>query len=514
MKILSFLAILVLSAGVARAQNGPVVTIISGAIRGTLTADGGAAFKGIPYASPPVGDLRWRPPQATVPWQGVRDATKFGAPCTQLSESWNEQFVSGSSEDCLYLNVAVSQWPPKANYPVMVWIHGGSNTAGDGDDAGFDERTLVHRGVILVTINYRLGALGFLSHPELDDESPMHTSGNYGLMDQMAALRWVQANILLFGGDTEKVTVFGESAGAFDIGLLMSSPLAPGLFRAGIAESGAVSSFHGPRTKAQAEEIGKKLAALLKAPDVGAVAFLRKVPAETILKEAQVAAGGDRTGLETSLDGWVLPESPAAVFASGGSLPVLLLIGSNAQEIPGPEQPEQIRSDIRKSYGDLAERALQLYGLSGEGVGDTDSIYGGAGIQWATDTGFRCPSTEEAIWQSAAGRPTYQYEFEHAKPGQEYTSHNSELSFLFATWGKDVQLSAMDKKISEQMQAYWTNFARTGDPNGEGLPAWPKFTKDAQGYMAFTDNGAVAKAGLRRTFCELWQQSQSAHTTK
>jgi len=495
----------------AAAQTDPVVTLIDGKIRGSLTQDGGAAFKGIPYAQPPVGNLRWREPQPVDPWDGIRDATKFSAPCTQLSEGWNERFVSGSSEDCLYLNVAVPQWPPTVKYPVMVWIHGGSNTAGDGDDAGFDERTLVHRGIVLVTINYRLGALGFLAHPELDNESPVHASGNYGLMDQMAALRWVQANIWQLGGDVGNVTVFGESAGAFDIGLLMSSPRAPGLFRKAIAESGAVSSFHGPRTKAQAEEIAGKLAVRLKAPDGGVIKFLRTVPAETIQREAQLAANGDRTGLETCVDGWVLPESPAEVFAQGGSMPVPLLIGSNAQEIQGPTEPAQIREMIRKTYGDLADRALELYGLTGDGAGKTDPIYGGAGIQWATDTGFRCPTIEEAIGHSAAGRATYQYEFEHPPPGEQYTSHNCELKFLFGTWGKDVRLAPIDRKISEQMQVYWTNFARTGDPNGEGLPAWPRFTRDAQGYMAFTDDGAAAKAGLRREFCELWRQAQKTH---
>jgi para-nitrobenzyl esterase len=501
-------ALLLLSGSVASAQSDPVVGVTGGQIRGQLTPDGGAAFKRIPYARPPLGELRWREPQPVEPWEGIREATRFSIACTQLSEGWNDRLVKSSGEDCLYLNVAAPQWPPEARHPVMVWIHGGSNTAGGGEDAGFDERTLVHRGVVLVTFDYRLGALGFLAHPELREESPHHVSGNYGLMDQIAALRWVQENIEKFGGDPGNVTAFGESAGSFDISLLLTSPPAKGLFQRAITHSGAVSSFHESRTKAQAEEISRKLAIRLKAPERGTIHFLRRVPAETIQREAQLAADGDRTGLETSVDGWVLSESPAEVFATARSMDVPLLVGSNAQEIQGPNEPGLLRELMRKAYGSLADRALEMYQLSGESAGKIDPVFGGPGIQWATDTGFRCPATQEAIWHSAAGRPAYQYEFAHASPGQQFTSHSSELRFLFGAWEADAQLSPMDRKVAEQMQAYWTNFARTGDPNGEGLPVWPKFTRDSRAYMAFTENGAEAKTNMRRDFCELWWQAE------
>jgi len=509
-----FLAVLLLGASFVRAQNEPVVAVTGGKIRGSLTGDGGAAFKAIPYARPPVGDLRWREPQPVEPWDAVRDALRFSIACTQLSEGWNDRFVSTSGEDCLYLNVAAPQWPPKTKHPVMFWIHGGSNMAGDADDAAFDQRTLVRPGIVLVTVSYRLGALGFLVHPELDNESPHPTSGDYGLMDQIAALRWVQDNIDKFGGDPNNVTIFGESAGALDIGLLMTSPLAKGLFHRAILGSGTPLSFSGPRQKRFAVELTHKLAARLNAPNQGTIKFLRTVPAKTILTEMQAATADDRSGLLASFDGWVLFENPATVFAEGGSLPVPMLIGSNAQEIPGPEVPAEVRESIRKAYGPLAEHGLELYGLAGEGVGKTEPINGGSAIQWATDDGFRCPAILQAADHASAGHPAFLYEFEHPRPGDKSMCHACELNFLFTAWGKDVQLTPIDRKLSDQMQAYWINFARNGDPNGAGLPAWPSFTKDTQGYLAFTDEGAVAKAGLRRNYCALWSQAYRARQAK
>ena len=510
MRTKNFLLLVVLSsASVAIAQQPtPIVNVTGGQIRGLLAADGGAAFKGIPYARPPVGDLRWREPQAIEPWEGVREAKTFSIACTQLPEGWNDRFGPTSGEDCLYLNVATPEWPPKSKHAVLVWIHGGSNLSGDGDDAGFDERTLVHHGLVLVTINYRLGALGFLVHPELDKESAHHTSGNYGLMDQLAALRWVRENIEGFGGDPENVTAAGESAGAFDISWLMTSPQAKGLFHRAIGESGAVPIFHEPRTNESAAVLTEKLAAREKAPEKGAIAFLRTIPAMTILKEMKLATEGARTNLQTTLDGWVLPEIPSKVFAEGRSMAIPLLLGSNSLEIQGPVEPADVRAAIRKEYGKESERAVELYGLKGDGIGKLDPLYGGPGIQWFTDFLFRCPTTEEVLAHSSAGHAAYQYEFQQPKPGEQYTSHASELSFLFGTWGKEVKLSPMDVKVSEQMQAYWANFARTGDPNGEGLPVWPKFTKEAQGYMAFTNTGAVAKTGLRREYCDVWRAAK------
>ena len=507
-------ALLLAGALMAATAEDPVVAVSGGRIKGRLTGDGGAAFKGVPFARPPLGEFRWREPQPVEPWEGVREASQFRSACTQLSEGWNMHDVTGSNEDCLYLNVAVPEWPPKTARPVLFWIHGGSNTAGSGEAAAFDQRTLVARGLVLVTVNYRLGALGFLAHPELVRESPHHASGNYGLMDQLAALRWVRDNIEKFGGDPANVTVAGESAGAMDIGLLMTSPLSKGLFRRAIAESGAVSCFRGSLTRARAEQIGRNLAAELKAPEGDAIRALRTVAPEEILRAARVATGGDRGGLETSVDGWVLPADPADVFMEGHSLPVPLLIGSNAQETGGPQEAVKLRDWIREVYGARADRALALYGLAGEGEGQTDPLYGPAGRQWSTDLEFRCPSAAEAIWHAAAGNLTYQYEFEQPPPGQPATAHASELNFLFGTWPPGVKLTPIDEKTSDQMRAYWTNFARTGDPNGEGLPVWPKYSADKQAYQAFTAAGAAAKSEMRRGFCELFIENWKARPAK
>jgi para-nitrobenzyl esterase len=496
-----------LVAWIAAAQTGPVVAVTGGKIRGRLAADGGAAFKKIPYARPPLGELRWREPQPVAPWSGIRKEQAFSVACTQLSEGWNKRYVEESAEDCLYLNVATPEWPPKSKHPVFVWIHGGSNTAGSGEAAGFDQRTLVRRGVVLVTIQYRLGALGFLAHPELARESRRRTSGNYGLMDQIAALQWVRKNIAKFGGDPRNVTAAGESAGAFDVSLLMTSPLAKGLFHRAIAESGAASGFDWPMTAAHAEANGRKMAAHLKAPDDGAIRFLRTVGPREILQAAKDSSNNDRTGLQTSVDGYVLPKPPAVVFAEGLSARVPMITGSNAQETGGDIPAERLREAIRKAYGNLADRALKLYGLA-------DPLYGVPGRQWTTDIEFRCPSAAQAVAHAAAGNVTYEYEFERSLPGETATFHSSELNFVFGTWGEDVKLAAEDQKLSEQVQAYWTNFARTGDPNGEGLPAWPKFTVKSQDYLAFTDNGAVAKASMRREFCEVYIEDLKARTAK
>ena len=498
----------------AQTAGDPVVSVTGGSIRGRIASDGGAAFKGIPFARPPLGDLRWREPQPVEPWADIRDASTFRPACTQLSETWNDAEVPTSTEDCLYLNVATPEWPPKAPRPVMAWIHGGSNLSGSGEAPAFEERALVRRGIVWVTINYRLGALGFLAHPELVGESPHRASGNYGLMDQIAALRWVHDNIASFGGDPGNVTVAGESAGAWDTSLLMASPLAKGLFHRAIQESGAVAGFNGCLPPQHAEDLGRRLAAQLKAPETGTIAFLRTIPAVDILKVAKKVGGFDRTGLGVSVDGWVLTESPATVFAEGREARIPLITGTNAQEVGQAEPAVELRKQIREAYGELADQAVTLYGLTGAGKGRTDRLHGPPGTQWTTDLEFRCPSEAEAVWHASAGNPTYVYEFEQPAPGKPASVHAGELVFLFGTWANHAPHTVADQKVSDQMQNYWANLTRAGTPNGEGLPAWLEFTAKSQDYMAFTGTGGVSKVNLRRPFCELFMKVQAAKAAK
>jgi para-nitrobenzyl esterase len=269
-----FMFLLMLAAIPSAADSGPVVTVTGGKVRGAMLESGGAVFKGIPYAQPPVAELRWREPVPVKSWTGVRDATAFGPVCTQ-APGIVPNAAEISREDCLYLNVWTPEWPGGASKPVMVWIPGGGNTAGGSSQPQFDGQPLTRRGIILVTVNYRLGSFGFFAHPALTQESPHHASGNQGILDQMAALTWVRDNIAAFGGDPRNVTLFGESAGSLDVSVLMTSPLAKGLFARVIGESGAVILNGDPLTLRQAEQRGLESAASWKVPTGASVQDLR-----------------------------------------------------------------------------------------------------------------------------------------------------------------------------------------------------------------------------------------------
>jgi para-nitrobenzyl esterase len=486
---------------IAAGQIGPTVATGSGSIRGRATADGGAAFRGIPFAQPPLGDLRWREPQPVVSWPGVRDAGEPGPPCAQNSSGWNEKESIASREDCLYLDVRTPAWPPTTRKPVMVWIHGGANTGGAGaSDPLYEGSRLVSRGVVLVVVEYRLGVFGFLAHPDLTRESPHHASGNYALLDQVAALRWVHENIATFGGDPNSVTLFGQSAGASNLSALMTSPLARGLFHRAIAESGAAGR---PPSLAQAEEAGTRLAAKLSAPSGDALSFLRGLSTAALL----AAAPG---GASPNVDGWLLPASPAASFAAGTQHAIPYIVGSNAIEMSGQRTPDELRSAITARYDRLAPRALALYGLAEPGAADrTDPLYGSPNDQWTTDTGIRCPGVQLALQHSAVSPATWMYEFGRAIPPKPTVVHSSELPYVFgnlyATGSQAGQYTDVDRQLSDTIQIYWTNFAKTGDPNGPGLPAWPKFDSSSRGYVEFGANGqTVAKRQQRGAFCDVF----------
>ena len=507
------------------ADPNPVISVSGGQIRGLmLPAPGGAVFKGIPFVQPPLGDLRWREPMPVKPWQGVHDAAAFGPSCTQNNAGWNAQEAPGNQEDCLHLNVWAPEWPAKTKKPVMLFIHGGGNTTGASRVDYLDGASLTRRGVVLVSTNYRLGVFGFFAHPELTRESPHKASGNYSLMDQVAALQWIRDNIAKFGGDPGNVTVFGHSAGSANIGMLMTSPLAKGLFHRAIQQSGAVFGLGSARSLAESEEAGRKLAERLNAPEAGAIAFLRRIPGEELQKavfppnpSSGVSTRG--SGVGPNVDGWVLTRSPAEVFAAGQEHPVPLMIGNAAREMSGGNSPEALRKSIEDAYGDLAPKALALYGLAEPGSkGNEDPLYGDAAAQWGADVGFRCGAQLEAEFHFSAKHPAYEYQFDRAIPGRAATQHAAELPYVFGNllpagfvggpFGPD------DRKISDQMQVYWTNFAKTGNPNGSGLPKWPKFNPAVRAYIEFTDSGPVAREGLRRAFCDLFIESTKRRLKK
>ena len=509
-------AVLLLAAHPATAEdNTLVVRTTTGQVRGVARPGGSAEFLGIPYAQPPVGKLRWRPPVPAKHWKGVREATSSGASCVQplLVGGWNRYDAEHGNEDCLFLNVITPAWPASKPLPVMFWIHGGANLGGSGSGGLYNDGTLTGHGVVLVTINYRLGVFGFFAHPALTRESPHHASGNYGLMDQILALEWVRANIASFGGDPDNVTVFGQSAGSMDTGMLMTSPLASGLFEKAINESGA--AFSPPVIPlAEAERYGQEAAAALNAP-AGArgIAYLRKIPAADLLTKLGTRATQWPDGFTPDVDGWVIPRSPDEVLAAGQEAAIPLLLGTTSREFGTSVQANALRAIIEREAGGLAPKTLALYGLADNGQGASDPLYGSASVQWFADAIFHCPITTEALWQSAAGQPVYEYEFDRPIPGQEAQGalHSAELPYVFGFFPKSGNISGkfteVDFKLADLMQGYWTNFARSGDPNGAGLPEWPTLDT-SQRYLDFGVDGqaAVSDQPLRAAQCGLYRE--------
>ncbi|MGH8294590.1 MAG: carboxylesterase/lipase family protein [Steroidobacteraceae bacterium] len=485
-----------------------VVATSAGRIRGLARPGGGAEFLGIPYAEPPVGKLRWSAPVPARPWKGIRPAIKFGAPCAQpVLGAWNRRDAAVSQENCLYLNVIVPHWPLRKSLPVMFWIHGGANLGGSGRGDLYNNGTLVRHGVVLVTINYRLGIFGFFAHPALTRESPHDASGNYGLMDQILALRWVRANIARFGGDPRNITVFGQSAGAGDIGMLMASR-GKSLFQKAIQESGSPIGRR-PQTLMQAEQAGVRLAAALRAPPGdAAIPYLRAIAARALL--AKMKAVGARADLSPEIDGWVLSRAPGHVFMSGRESGIPLLFGTTTRELASSQSLEQLQARVRRYTGPFAPQVLATYGLARGDRGISDPKYGDGPRQLYVDVGFRCPAVLEAIWHTAAGHGAYEYEFDHAIPGQPFAVHSSELPYVFGFFPRTGNLAGpftpTDSRLADLIETYWTNFARTGNPNSKHVPEWPPFGR-RRNYIEFLQDGAVARAqDLRAMQCALYRK--------
>ena len=473
----------------------------NGVLGGVVSADGKVrTFKGIPYAAPPVGPLRWKAPQPAAAWTGVRKATEYGARCMQAPIYSDMIFHdSGPSEDCLYLNLWMPAAPAQARLPVMVWIYGGGFAAGATSEPRQDGGNLSKKGVLVVSMNYRLGIFGFFSHPTLTRESGHNSAGNYGLLDQVAALTWVRDNIAVFGGDPGNVTIFGESAGSFSVSALMASPLSQGLFRRAIGESGA---FFGdtlrPQSRAGAESDGVEFAEARLGTD--SIEALRERPAAEIL---QAAAKPGAARFVPNIDGYFLPESVEAIFAAGKQSHVPLLAGWNADEMNyrgifgrGDATLENFKARARALYGDRAQGLLKVY------PAETDGQAKRSAQDLAGDRFIGYPTWKWLEMQLKTGKaPVYRYRFEQTLPlaadapaGTEAAApHASEIEFVFQVLSsRALPWRPEDRKVSELMGSYWSNFAKTGDPNGEGLVRWPAYGDDGYQVLHLRADPAAA----------------------
>jgi para-nitrobenzyl esterase len=447
------------------------------------------AFLGIPYAAPPVDRLRWREPEPAAKWRGVRLATEFGSRCMQPTLYADMIFRDpGPSEDCLTLNVWTPAKDIKANLPVMVWIYGGGFLAGGTSEPRQDGAQLASNGVVVVSVNYRLGVFGFFAHPDLDAESGHNASGNYGLMDQTAALHWVKENIAAFGGDPGKVTLFGESAGSFSVSAQMASPLAKGLFQRAIGESGAAMNSQGLPFPAKAEAETLDQAFVHEVMAIDSVNLLRAIPAEELMTElAKKNARGETVRFGPDIDGYFLPESVPAIFAAGRQNDVPLLAGWNRDEggIDKTVTLTNFQADVALKFGDKTGEVLRVYPAND----DAEAIRAAADLAGDRFIAYSTWSWLEA--QTKTGRqPVYRYRFDLAAPPDpnhkqgDVAYHSSEIPYVFG----DLDLlhgfawRPEDREMSREMQRYWTNFAKTGDPNGDGLTKWPVY-KAATGWQ-------------------------------
>ena len=505
--IVLFLTPLVASASVVQTDAGPVAGVRTESL---------SVYNGIPFAAPPVGSLRWCAPQPVEPWKEVRKADKFAAACMQAGVSMPGETPPAVSEDCLYLNIWTPAEKADASLPVMVWIYGGGFSNGSAAMPLYWGDRLARKGVIVVTFGYRVGPFGFLAHPELTGESPHHTSGNYGLLDQIAALQWVQRNIKAFGGDPARVTIFGQSAGATSVSILMASPLAKGLFQQAIGQSGGL--FEPIRLApnfllANAEHDGETYVASLGKKTI---AEMRALPAEELLKGKAAEVS------HPVVEPYLLPESPYDAFVEGRQTDVPILVGSNADEarslIPdlAKVKASTFSADITKRWGSLPPQLLEAYPHT------TDQEAVTARLGFERDLRFGWDVWAWARLQAMKGKHgVYYYHFAHQPPfpeGSPYegwgASHFAELWYMFdhlnqGSW----PWSASDRELAEVMSSYWTNFAKSGNPNGTRLPHWPEFTAN-DGLVLYlndpTHTGTVANSKPLKVFDAVYDKVRNA----
>jgi para-nitrobenzyl esterase len=456
-------------------------------------------FKGIPFAEPPVGELRWKAPQPVKNWTGVRLADKFGPRCMQRPIYSDMAFRSnGVSEDCLYLNVWTPAKSGKERLPVLVYFYGGGYQAGDGSELRYDGENMAGKGIVAITVNYRLSIFGFFAHPELSKEAPYKGSGNYGLLDQSAALRWVRQNVAAFGGDPKRVTIAGESAGSISVSAQVASPLSKNLIAGAILESGALTGSMTPRPLAEIEPDGVKFAGSLGASSVAA---LRAMTAEQV-QEGAAKPGMPRFG--PAIDGYLLPKPVHVILAAGEQARVPLLGGSNSEEqgarsILRQDEPtqENYAKAIRALYAEKADEILKLYpGTNREEILDSATALASdrfiAFSTWRFTEGHR----------KTAGKPVYRYYYAHPRPKflggyplapaqggvgngappppPRGAAHSAEIEYAMGNLKTNTHFEwgPGDYKLSEVMQGYFANFIKTGNPNGAGLPKWPTYGDD------------------------------------
>jgi para-nitrobenzyl esterase len=499
-----FFIIMFIPAGFAQLnkQGAPTVKTSNGMLEG-INESGVSVFKGVPFAAPPIGDLRWREPQPVKSWIGIRKADKFGPRAMQLPIFGDMNFRSdGMSEDCLYLNIWTPAKTGKEKLPVLVYFYGGGFIAGDGSEPRYDGESISRRGIVAITVNYRLGVFGFLSHPELTKESPHHASGNYGLLDQAAALKWVHQNIEAFGGDPGKITIAGESAGSFSVSAQMASPLSRNLIAGAIGESGSLLNLGPTASLQQAESSGIDFANKAGAKSLS---DLRAMSAEQLLKATANAMYGH---FPVDVDGYFFPATPLEIFEAGQQAHVPLLVGWNSQEmayqmILGNNKPtmDNYEKALHKTYGQNAEEALKVYHA------DNDEEVIKAATALASDRFIAYSTWKWSDEQRKTGKkPVYRYFFERprpamrpemgnavaglaggvikdtannkpvAQPAATGAVHSAEIEYALGNLPTNLvyDWQPEDYKVSEIMEAFFANFIRSGNPNGLGVPTWPE----------------------------------------